>query len=55
MQTPPEFIGRSMPVAFQKPAPVTLFGRTLFRYFRPRRQKKYHSLSPATMFASAQN
>jgi hypothetical protein len=35
-----------MPVAFQKPEPVTLLGLMLFRYFLPLRQKKYHSFSP---------
>jgi hypothetical protein len=42
-----------MPVAFQKPEPVTLLGLMLFRYFLPLRQKKYHSFSPpAAVLAS---
>jgi hypothetical protein len=40
-------------VAFQKPEPVTLLGLMLFRYFLPRRQKKYHSLSMEIVLASA--
>ena len=38
-----EWMGLSMPVAFQNPEPVTLLGLMLFLYFLPRRQKKYHS------------
>jgi len=45
-------MGRSMPVAFQNPEPVTLLGLMLFRYFLPRRQKKYHSFSPPAVLAS---
>jgi hypothetical protein len=45
-------MGRSMPVAFQNPEPVTLLGLMLFRYFLPLRQKKYHSFSPPAVLAS---
>ena len=48
-----EYIGLSMPVAFQNPDPVTLFGLTLFLYFLPLLQKKYHSLSVTVLLFSA--
>ena len=43
-----------MPVAFQNPDPVTLFGLILFLYFLPLLQNKYHSLSPKLLLTSAQ-
>ncbi|KAF3773771.1 Mitochondrial import inner membrane translocase subunit [Nymphaea thermarum] len=42
-------MGLSIPVAFQKPEPVTLLGLMLFLYFLPLMQKKYHSFSPTTL------
>ena len=45
-------MGLSIPVAFQNPDPVTLFGLMLFLYFLPLMQKKYHSLSPTVLTSS---
>lgn len=50
-----EYIGRSVPVAFQNPALVTLLGLALFLYFLSLGQQKYHSFSPVVANSTHHN